>query len=250
MIVSTAPEKRRKDLSDRDEHFVKAFFECNGDFVCVAEKVGIQTAEEVKRVGKSPKIQHEIMRQLKHRTNVVAKVDMRRFDVSKDDRMELLWEIAQGGAERIIDKEGNAVFMNPAVSVSAIRTLNEMIPGSIAPTQVEVTHKRETRNEAQVLADIRALQSEINDLALEGEYTASISDSSHGSVSDTSISDTPTPTSTPPIDPKVAISDLEEDVIELTGVTEADINKQIRLPKCDADGTDFALDGKTKYVNT
>jgi len=232
MIINTAPEKRRRDLTERDEQFVKVFFECNGDFVHVAEKMGMTSSSEVKRMGRSPKIQHEIMRQLKHRTNVVAKIDVKRFDVSKDDRMELLWNIAQGGAERIIDKEGNAVFMNPGVSVSAIRTLNEMIPGSVAPTQVEITHKRETRTEAEVMQDIKSLQAEINGLALEGEYTA--------------IDDTQTQAQSQ----SQSLINLAEDMIEVSGVSEKDIKDQTKLPRCEMDGMDVTKSGARRSINT
>lgn len=225
MIINTAPEKRRRDLTDQDVQFVKVFFECNGDFVQVAEKMGIKTANEVKNKGRSPKIQHEIMRQLKHRTNLVAEVDVKRFDVTKDDRMELLWSIAQGGAERIIDKEGNAVFMNPGVSVSAIRTLNEMIPGSIAPTQVEITHKRETRTEAEVMNDIKSLQADINALALEGEYSIDEPQSQ-------------------------SLITMAEDIIEVSGVSEKDIKDQTKLPRCEMDGNDLAKNGAQKHINT
>lgn len=229
MIINTAPEKRRRDLTDRDTQFVKVFFECNGDFVHVAEKMGIASADEVKRLGRSPKIQHEIMRQLKHRTNLAAEVDVKRFDVSKDDRMELLWSIAQGGAERIIDKEGNAIFMNPAVSVSAIRTLNEMIPGSVAPTQVEITHKRETRTELEVMQDIRTLQAEINSLALEGEYET---------LTDGSQSQTQ------------SLNTLAEDLIEVSGISEKDIKDQTKLPRCEMDGLDEDKLGRPRSINT
>lgn len=237
MIINTAPEKRRRDLTDRDAQFVKVFFECNGDFVHVAEKMGIKSADEVKRLGRSPKIQHEIMRQLKHRTNIAAEVDVKRFDVSKDDRMELLWSIAQGGAERIIDKEGNAIFMNPAVSVSAIRTLNEMIPGSIAPTQVEVTHKRETRTELEVMQDIKSLQAEINSLALEGEYEA-ISPESEYNDAETVHSQSE------------SLNILAEDLIEVSGISEKDIKDQTKLPRCEMDGLDENKLGQPKSINT
>jgi len=88
------------------------------------------------------------------------------YEVSKSKRLQFLWRLAEGGAERIYDREGNHVMANPAVSISAVRAINDMTTGSYAPKEVEVTVKDDTRTEAEIRANITKLTEQYNSLAV------------------------------------------------------------------------------------
>ena len=88
------------------------------------------------------------------------------FSVTKEARIEFLWNLAQEGATHIFDKEGNEVMMSPAVSVSAVRAMNDMIEGSYAPKEVAITHVSETRTEKEIRDNIKKLTQEYNSLAV------------------------------------------------------------------------------------
>ena len=163
-----------KPLTIKQELFLEHYFDCEGSPTCIAERAGWMDKSgkpdrsNVDNMRKTRRMQIEIAR----RTNQMSKTVMttRDFNVSKEDRLELLWMIAQGGAERITDKEGNMVFMNPAVSVAAVRTINEMLPGSLAPKEIEITHKQDNRSEQEIRDNIAKLNAEYQSLvAIDGQ---------------------------------------------------------------------------------
>ncbi|RKZ99017.1 MAG: hypothetical protein DRQ42_08375 [Gammaproteobacteria bacterium] len=158
-----------RPLTEKQAAYMEHYFECNGLPTCIMNKAGFEDVANTNRIGKSQRIQMEIVRRSRA-MNAKFMPKASDFDVSKADRMELLWIIAQGGAERITDKEGNMVFMNPAVSVSAIRTINEMLPGSLAPKEVEITHKVDNRSEQEIRDNIAKLNAEYQSLvAIDGQ---------------------------------------------------------------------------------
>ena len=162
-----------RPLTDKQEEYMRHYFVCDGSATCIAKAMDWNTPDgqpdrqSAQRMGKQKRIQIEIARRVQQQG---AQLFMnKQFNVAKEDRLELLWMIAQGGAERITDKEGNMVFMNPAVSVSAIRTINEMLPGSLAPKEVEITHKQDTRSEQEIRENIARLNEEYQSLiAIDG----------------------------------------------------------------------------------
>ena len=167
--VSHYNSQPAKPLTTIQNQFVEAYFECGGKMPCVAKKMGKDTSQ-IYNLAKVNKIKLAIaQRSAEYARNMSATPD---FRISKSERLELLWRIAEGGAERITDKEGNMIMAAPAVSVSAIRTINDMLPGSLAPKEVEVTHKVDTRSETEIRANIARLNSEYASLiAIDGEVT-------------------------------------------------------------------------------
>ena len=154
-------------LTALQSEFVDAYFECGGKQPCIAKAMGKAEAQ-IYNLARVSKIRLEISRRsAEYARNMSADPD---FRVSKSERLELLWRIAEGGAERITDKEGNMIMSAPAVSVSAIRTINDMVPGSLAPKEVEVTHKVDSRTEEEIRANITRLNKEYQSLiAIDGE---------------------------------------------------------------------------------
>ena len=154
-------------LTAIQSQFVDAYFECEGKMPCVAKKMGKATAQ-VHTISNVRKVKLALaQRSAEYARNMGANPD---FQVSKSERLELLWNIAKTGAERITDKEGNMIMAAPAVSVSAIRTINDMVPGSLAPKEVEVTHKVDNRTEEEIRENIARLNEEYQSLiAIDGE---------------------------------------------------------------------------------
>lgn len=156
-----------KPLTALQELFVEAFFECDGKISCVAKKLD-RSVEHASQINKVSKVQRAIAM----RTRVLAKNvgKMPDFAVSKPERLELLWKIANQGIELIYDREGNQVMQSPATSVSAVRTINEMLPGSLATKELDINVKIEDkRTELEIRESIQALTAEYTVLAsLEG----------------------------------------------------------------------------------
>lgn len=173
--VTTYRAERGEPLTPLQELFVDAYFECQGKLTCVAKKID-RTIQHVSQMNKSPRIQHRIAL----RNNVLTKslsTKMPDFRVSKPERLELLWKIANQGVELIYDKEGNQVMQSPATSVSAVRTINEMVAGSLAPKEVDINVQvQDTRSEQEIRASIEKLTHEYNKLAsIEGVTEKDIS---------------------------------------------------------------------------
>lgn len=161
-------------LTPLQESFVEAFFECDGNITCTAKRIG-RTVEHASNLNKVSKVQMAIaMRTRKMAKNVGKMPD---FRVSKPERLELLWKIANQGVELIYDKEGNQVMQSPATSVSAVRTINEMVAGSLAPKEVDINVQvQDTRSEQEIRASIEKLTHEYNKLAsIEGVTEKDIS---------------------------------------------------------------------------
>ena len=152
-----------KPLSPLQTLYVEAFFKHQGVQTKIAEDIG-RSREQCYAMQKSDRVRLAISRR-----NTEMAVDLVKDPsavVTKTERIELLWQIAQDGASKIYDKEGNEVMMAPATSVSAIRSINEMISGSLAPKEVEVTVKNDTRTESEIRANILKLTAEYNSLAV------------------------------------------------------------------------------------
>ena len=137
---------------------IDAMIKHDGDIYKVATEVGRQP-HDVEAV-----MQYEGNR--KRLCIRASKYKNASFNSTKDSRLSFLWDVAQAGAERIYDKEGNHVMMNGAVAVSAVRAMNDMIAGSYAPKEVEITHTSDTRTESEIRANIKRLTAEYNNLAV------------------------------------------------------------------------------------
>ena len=158
--------KPPNDLTPLQNLIVDTYFEhdCNVNQTAIALN---RDPANVKIVLNSIKVRKETALRSKHLMKQA--VGKARFDVSKEDRVQLLWKIAQEGVEKTYDKEGNQVMASPATSVSAVRAINEMLPGSLAPKEVELTIQNDTRSEEEIRNNIAKLTKEYNSLvAIEG----------------------------------------------------------------------------------
>ena len=143
--------------------YIDAWFEYEGDVHKIANKLDRST-EHVYGLARSNTVQLEMARRSQETAKVLLKSPD--FVVSKPERLELLWGIAEKGVEMIYDKEGNQVMSSPATSVSAVRTINEMVTGSLAPKEIDITVKDDTRTEAEIRANIARLTKQYHDLAV------------------------------------------------------------------------------------
>jgi len=158
---------KAEPLTALQELFVDAFFECDGKISQVAKKID-RSVEHAASINRSPRVAQAIAMRSRSVAKNVGK--MPDFHVSKPERLELLWQVATRGVELIYDKEGNEVMSNPATAVSAVRTINEMLPGSLAPKEVDISVKIEDKRSEQEIKDsIATLTAEFNALvAIEG----------------------------------------------------------------------------------
>ena len=154
-------------LTEVQTALVNNYFDCEESPSKLAEYLA-KPLILVETLLSSKPVRRAIVYRTKQVTDLIRKEE--KFNVHKEDRLQLLWTIAQNGVNKIYDKEGNEVMSSPATSVSAIRTINEMLPGSLAPQQVDVNVKIEDkRNEQEIKDSILALTTEYTRLAaLEG----------------------------------------------------------------------------------
>lgn len=157
---------KAEPLTALQELFIDSYFECDGKLPCVAKSIS-RSIQQVATMNKSPRICQAIAMRNKVLTRNIKMPD---FAVSKPERLALLWKIANQGVELIYDKEGNEVMQSPATSVSAVRTINEMVAGSLAPKELDISVKIEdTRSEQEIRDSILALTAEYSKLAaIEG----------------------------------------------------------------------------------
>jgi len=155
--------KKPKPLTALQSLYIDAFFEQAGNMTAVAKAIS-RSVEHACSLGKSQRVQLAIAK--RSRAMAVEVIERPDFIVTKAERIELLWSIAQKGASLIYDKEGNEVMSAPATSVSAVRTINDMVAGSLAPKEIEVTVKDDTRSEAEIRENIAKLTQEYESLAI------------------------------------------------------------------------------------
>jgi len=105
--------------------------------------------------------------------------------VTKTEIARMFLDIANAGTERGFDKEGNSIMINPGSANTALSSINKMY-GYDAP--VEVVHTKVERTEVEIVANVQALQTELNALlALDADSVKN----GHDSVTiDTDIEDT------------------------------------------------------------
>ena len=156
---------KSEELTPLQVLYVKAHSEHGGSPKLIAESIG-RSIPHVCSMAKSPSIQRAIALQNKSDARNLV---MPEYSVSRGERIELLWNLAQRGVSLIYDKEGNEVMSAPATAVSAVRTINEMVAGSLAPKEIEVTVTDDTRSEQEIRDNIAKLTKEFNSLtAIEG----------------------------------------------------------------------------------
>jgi len=139
------------ELTPLQNMFVKSYFKCDGNMLCIAR--GLDRSEQhVYQIAKAQVVQDAIEKETQKRGPLPERPKVV-FTVAKQDRVRLLWKVANQGAEMIYDKEGNEVMSNPATTVSAIRTINDMLPGSLAPKELDVNVTVEDRRTEAEIAD-------------------------------------------------------------------------------------------------
>lgn len=83
---------------------------------------------------------------------------------SLEDRVKLLWKVANRAAGFVYDKEGNEVMMNPNVSVAAVRAITD-ITGEWAPKEsVQEINVRDDRSVDEIRGNVEELLSEYQSL--------------------------------------------------------------------------------------
>ena len=149
-------------LSPVQLDFVDAYFEQKKSPTKIAKALGWPYRGRVSTMLKSEKVQIEIAR--RQGKIHLFKPGNNTFNLSRTDRLRLLWSIAQAGSNNKYDARGNQVMMNPQSSVNALREYNLMM-GDNAPTEVQIAVTTvDTRTEPEVHADIQKLIIEVKNL--------------------------------------------------------------------------------------
>lgn len=156
-----------EDLTPLRRTFVELYLE-HRDLDKVAKIMG-RTPGWANMLRLTPKVNNAIEYRLKgvHDMPEVQRVPTR-LDASTtamdlvplEERVKLLWAIAQEGAGKIYDKEGNEIMMNPTVSVAAIKAITD-ISGEWAPKESHVdVAVRDTRTVSEIKDNVESLMAE------------------------------------------------------------------------------------------
>lgn len=86
------------------------------------------------------------------------------FNISKQERLQLLCLIAQAGAERDFDRQGNLVMLSPISAIAGIRKMNRMMGDNASQQIVEAVPEPETRSEEGIRENIKRLNHECEEL--------------------------------------------------------------------------------------
>lgn len=152
-------------LSLLQKQFINAYFDCDESPTRIAQAMGWADRGRVSSMLKSEKVQIEIARR-KRQIHLFRAVSDQ-FGISRQQKMELLWEIALAGAERGIDREGNRIMVNPHAAIAAIKEMNIMA-GDHAPEKQELFVTHDERPVAEIQAHIVELKNEFDQL-MDGE---------------------------------------------------------------------------------
>lgn len=145
------------ELNELQRKFVDTYFECNESPARTARAMNWPDRGRVSSMLKSEKVAIEIARRKGQMD--LFKQNNDTFNISREERIKLLWSIAQAGAERGYDRQGNKIMMNPAAAISAVREINLMM-GDNAPDKVEVSLMPDNRTESEIIQSIRQLTHE------------------------------------------------------------------------------------------
>jgi len=171
------------ELTDKQSRCIDAMLGAGGK-VGKASKLLGQTSQYVSKMMAVPRVRLAY----EHREQMSLKfVDgaMSNPVVTKTEIARMFLDIANAGTERGFDKEGNSIMINPGSANTALSSINKMY-GYDAP--VEVVHTKVERTEVEIVANVQALQTELNALlALDADSVKN----GHDSVTiDTDIEDT------------------------------------------------------------
>jgi len=155
------------DLSPRQTEFVHHYVDQEEHVHRTAKAMGWKSDTRVVEMLKIPKVAAVLYAQKMRVTELRAAST--KFDITKSQKLELLWKIAETGADMGFDKMGNAIMLNPGVSVAAIREMNTMV-GDHEATKSEVVVTKIDRTESELIERIRMLRNEFENLvAIDGE---------------------------------------------------------------------------------
>lgn len=168
-------------LAGRQEEFVDAWLELDENYTKVAKHMNV-SVRRISQFIAVPKVKAEVARR-KGLMLAFINENINKPVISKHEIAELYWEVAKAGAERGFDKEGNSIMLNPGSTNTALAGLGKLY-GYDAP--VEVVHTKVERTEVEIVANVQALQAELNALlAIEHtdiEDTADIAVPSSGAL--------------------------------------------------------------------
>ena len=150
---------RSMDLTGKQEEFVEAWLELDERPGMVAKRMGY-SIRNCRQLLDIPKVKAEVARR-KGLMLAFINENINKPVISKHEIAELYWEVAKAGAERGFDKEGNSIMLNPGSTNTALAGLGKLY-GYDAP--VEVVHTKVERTEVEIVANVQALQAELNAL--------------------------------------------------------------------------------------
>lgn len=155
------------ELSAKQQDFIRVYMASGESQQRTAEKMGWTTRGQCSSYLANPKIAAEIARRKGELTEFLAAQDAG-GKVTRDMRIELLWDVCSDSAKIIEDKNGIKRMTNAQAAIAGAKELNAMF-GSYAPLkqEVHVVHT-DTRSENELRAHIIELKSEFDQLvALE-----------------------------------------------------------------------------------
>jgi len=163
-------------LSPLEHSFVKAYGDCGGNTECISRALG-RGVQDLKIIASNDVVRSAIQEEVQS--------SKKKFTVTKEDRLNLLWYIAEQGTKAIYDREGNEIMANAPASVAALRTMNDMVDDSFSakPASVVVshnTHTVDTRTESEISSNIKKLLQKYDrlkelDVALANDVPAIVS---------------------------------------------------------------------------
>jgi hypothetical protein len=150
-------DDNKLELTLLQQQFVNAYFEQGESPTKIAKVMKWKDRGRVSCMLRSEKVQIAIAKRKEQIQLFSAGNDT--FTISKADRIQVLWDIAQKCTQEGFDREGNRIMVNPSAAIAAIREIN-LMTGAHAPEQKEMTVVQEKRSEAEIRQSIIELQQE------------------------------------------------------------------------------------------
>jgi len=164
-------------LTPQQAKTVSTYFECEGNVGEIAKKLLRPYASVEKEINLA-KVRTVIeMHEYKDAIPVPdydPEEDAKYAGPSKKAKLDLLWDLAQKGSKLIYDREGNEIVMNGALSVAAVRAINDMT-GDWAPKEARIeVDIKDNRSINEIKSSLDKLMNEYNTLsgALNNEVEA------------------------------------------------------------------------------
>lgn len=152
----------KQELTAIQMEFVNAWLFNGESQTATAKALKLSGRGECSHYLALPKVRAEIARrkgELLHALSVNGSL----AGITREMKAQLLWEVADAGRQPGFDREGNAILVNPASTIQAIRELN-LMTGHHAPTVVEQTVTHVRRSEIEIKASIAELEAEAKSL--------------------------------------------------------------------------------------